>query len=121
MKTRGIRGAITVDNNSCEGIKDATVELVNAIISKNEINLEDVAFAIFTVTSDIDEAFPAKFAREYCNFKDIPMMCYREMEVKNSIKMCLRALITVNTDKTQKEIKHQYLKGATHLRPDITE
>ena len=49
------------------------------------------------------------------------MMCYREMDVDGAIKMCLRVLICVNTSKNQKEIKHQYLKGAAKLRPDITE
>ncbi len=121
MLTRGIRGAITVDKNDKKSIKEATVELVDAILDKNNIEVENIAFAIFTVTSDLDADFPAKYAREYCGFENVPMMCYREMDVKGAINMCLRALISVNTTKKQKEIKHQYLKGAAKLRPDITE
>lgn len=121
MLTRGIRGAITVESNSKNGIKDATVELLREMLEKNNIETQDIAFAIFTVTSDIDAEFPAKFAREYCGFENVPMMCYREMDVKGAIKMCLRILLTINTTKSQTEIKHQYLKGAAKLRRDITE
>lgn len=119
MLTRGIRGAITVDNNNKESMKEAVIELLGAILKQNDVKLDDVAFAIFTVTPDIDADFPAKYAREYCGFEYIPMMCYREMEVKGAINLCLRVLLSVNTEKGQKEIKHQYLKGAEKLRPDI--
>lgn len=121
MLTRGIRGAITLDGNDKTSIKEATVELLEQMLEKNNIETQDIAFAIFTVTSDIDAEFPAKFAREYCGFENVPMMCYREMDVKDAIKMCLRILLSVNTTKSQTEIKHQYLKGAAKLRRDITE
>lgn len=119
MVSRGIRGAITIENNSKEEIKSATVELVNEIIKENDIKIEDISFAIFTTTSDINADFPAKYAREFCNFKYVPMMCYYEMDVADSLKMCLRALICVNTDKKQDEIKHIYLKEAKKLRKDL--
>ena len=35
MFQRGIRGAITVENNTIEGIKNATIELLSEIIKKN--------------------------------------------------------------------------------------
>lgn len=121
MLTRGIRGAITLDNNNKKNIKSSTVELLRIMIDRNNLELENIAFAIFTVTSDIDADFPAKYAREYCGFENIPMMCYCEMDVKDAIKKCLRILLCVNTLKNQKDIKHVYLKGAAKLRPDITE
>ncbi len=121
MLMRGIRGATTLENNDKKSIKEATVELIDAILDKNNIEIENIAFVIFTVTSDIDADFPAKYAREYCGFENVPMMCYREMDVKGAITKCLRILICVNTTKNQKDIKHQYLKGAVRLRPDIKE
>lgn len=117
--SRGIRGAITVDDNTIEDIKAATVELLNAMIKENEVDLSEIGFVIFTLTDDLNKAFPAKFAREELNFNSIPMMCYNELEVEGSIKMCLRVLLNVNTTKTQDEIKHIYLKGATALRKDL--
>jgi len=119
MFSRGIRGAITVENNTKEDIKVATIELLSEMIKKNDVTLEDVSFAIFTLTSDLNADFPAKFAREFCNFSSVPMMCYNELNVENSLQKCLRILLNVNTNKTQQEIKHIYLKGASVLRKDI--
>lgn len=120
MHARGIRGAITVLANTSEEIEKATVELINEMLAQNSITTEDIAFAIFTLTKDLNAAFPAKFARINCGFDFVPMMCYQELDVPNSIKMCLRTLFTVNTDKSQNEIKHVYLKGAKALRTDIS-
>lgn len=119
MISRGIRGATTLSSNTKEEIKNSTVELVKQMIETNSINKEDIAFVIFTVTSDINADFPAKYARLELGFDTVPMMCYREMEVTGSMPMCLRVLMTVNTEKTQKEIKHCYLKGAKSLRKDL--
>ena len=119
MYTRGIRGATTLTHNSKEEIKKATIDLIKEIMDVNSINKEDIAFIIFTVTSDINQDFPAKFARLELGFDTVPMMCYREMEVVGSMPLCLRALVTINTTKTQKEIKHIYEKSAKALRKDL--
>jgi len=116
---RGIRGATVVLANTPEEIEAATVELTNEIISQNSIRVQDIAFAVFTLTKDLNAAFPAKFARLHCGFELVPMMCYQELDVPNSIRMCLRVLFVVNCDKKQNEIKHIYLKGAKALRADL--
>ena len=119
MESRGVRGAITVSANTKEEIQSATVELLNEMLLKNEIKTDDISFAIFTLTSDLNADFPAKYARLNCGFNLVPMMCYQELNVPNSLKMCLRILLNINTNKTQDEIKHIYLKGATILRGDL--
>ena len=119
MKSRGVRGAITLGDNTKEEIKNATVELLGEIISTNEIKTEDISSAIFTLTSDLNADFPAKYARLECGFDKVPMMCYQELDVPNSLRKCLRVLLTINTNKTQDEIKHIYLKGASILREDL--
>lgn len=119
MQTRGIRGATTLQNNTKEEIKTATVELLSNIIKDNNIKLQDIAFVIFTVTNDINADFPAKYARQELHFDSVPMMCYREMEVIGQMPLCLRVLVVVNTDKTQSEMTHCYLKGAKALRKDL--
>jgi len=118
-KTRGIRGAITITSNTKEEIKKAVKELLDATLDVNQISLEDIAFTIFTVTKDINAAFPAAFARTECGFKNVPMMCYEEMNVEGAIEKCIRVMLVVNTDKKQDEIVHQYLGGAKVLRPDL--
>ena len=119
MYSRGIRGAITLSDNTKEEIKSATVELLEKMITENKVDIKDIAFAIFTLTNDLNADFPAKYARLDCGFKNVPMMCYHELNVPNSLKMCLRILLNVNTEKKQDEIKHVYLKGANILRQDL--
>ena len=115
MKTIGIRGAITVDGNSESAIKSATIELLFEMMKQNNINVADISHIIFTTTDDLNAAFPAKFARLDMNFKDTAMMCFHELNVPNSLKMCLRVLIVLNCDENFKP-KFVYLKGAENLR-----
>ena len=120
MFSRGIRGAITVEFDTPDNIKEATIELVTEILEKNSIKTEDISHVIFTLTKDLKSAFPAKFAREYLNFSSVPMMCFNELQIDGSLEKCLRILIVVNTEKQQEEIQHVYLKGAKVLRSDLT-
>ena len=115
MITKGIRGAITVDNNSSEALKNATLELLSELFSKNDIKDEYISHIIFTTTSDLNADFPAKFARVDMGLKDTAMMCFHELNVENSIKQCLRVLIVLNCDDNFVP-KFVYLKGAEMLR-----
>ncbi|NLI11186.1 chorismate mutase [Pelotomaculum propionicicum] len=115
---RGIRGAITVDRNEAAEIAAATRELIEAITTKNSLDTEDIASAIFTVTPDLDAGFPATAAREM-GWQYIPLLCANEINVPGSLGKCIRVLIHVNTEKSQKELKHVYLRGAAVLREDL--
>lgn len=116
---RGIRGAITVDENTENALRLATKELITKTIEANNISLEDVVCLNFSATEDLDCAFPARFAREFAGFELVPMECYQQMRVKPSLALCLRIMMLVNTEKSANDIKHVYLKGAAALRPDI--
>lgn len=115
---RSIRGAITAENTP-DDIKDATVELINKMLSENNIDINNICFVNFSATKDLNADYPAKYARIHCGFKNVPMMCFQEMHVENSLKNCIRILMVVNSDKQQNEFKHQYLKGAIVLRQDL--
>ena len=119
MTIRSIRGATTVEENTKEAIKEATVELLSEILAKNPITKEDISHVIFTLTKDVNADFPAKFARIELGFDDVPMICSNEIEVPNALPMCIRVLMVVNTDLSQKEINHIYLREAKKLRPDL--
>ena len=112
---KAIRGAITVDFNTEDAIKSSVLELLNEIMHTNCIDKKDISHVIFTVTKDIDAAFPAKFARIDLGWDDVAMMCYNEMDVKNSLKMCLRVMIVVNCNDGFVP-EYVYLKGASDLR-----
>lgn len=118
--SRGIRGAITLEQDTTEQLEKATVELYSKIIEANEVKTEDISHIIFTLTKDLKCAFPAKFLRENFDIPFVPMMCFNELDVEASLEKCLRILIVVNTNKRQDEIKHIYLGGAKVLRKDLT-
>ena len=117
---RGIRGAITVDENTAQAIGAAAQELVGAMLAvNNNLASEDIVSVLFTVTSDLNRAFPATAVRELAGFNLVPMMCALEMDVPGSLRSCLRVLMLANTCASQSEIKHVYLGHAAGLRPDL--
>ena len=107
--------AITVESNTSEALEDATVELLNELISQNIIDKNLISHAIFTLTEDLNSEFPAKFARTKLGWDSVAMMCFHELDVVNSIEKCLRILIVLNCDDSFSP-KFVYLKGAKHLR-----
>lgn len=115
MITKGIRGAITVKNNTPNAIKTATIKLLEEMIKRNNIKTELISHAFFSLTSDLNADFPAKYARINLNWTEVPMMCFTELEVPNSLKKCLRILIVVNCDENFAP-EFVYLEGAAGLR-----
>jgi chorismate mutase len=119
MYCRGIRGATTVERNEREEILAASTELLELLISRNDLRAEDVASAIFTVTDDLDAEFPAVAAR-MLGWSDVALMCMREIPVPGSLPMCIRILLHVNTQRSAGEIDHVYIRGAVNLRPTFS-
>lgn len=115
MITKGIRGAITVEENSSEAIRAAVKELLTTIIAENSVKEDNISHVIFTLTEDLNAAFPAKFAREDFGWNNTAMMCFHELNVPNSLKMCLRVLVVINCEK-EFQPNFVYLKGAKNLR-----
>jgi chorismate mutase len=118
MITKGIRGAITVDANTPSAIEEATLELLNSIVEHNVVEERLISHIIFTLTEDLNAAFPAKFARIALGWDHIAMMCFNELNVPNSLRMCLRVLLVINCEEDFSP-KHVYLAGAKILRPDL--
>lgn len=117
---RGIRGATTVAENSAEAILRATRELLFLMIRANDVDVKDVASAIFTTTRDLNATYPALAARQL-GWYDAALLCGHEMEVPDSLDHCIRILIHWNTAIEPKDIVHVYLHGAKELRPDRTD
>ena len=115
---RAIRGAITVKNNNEDDIKDASQKLITKMLEKNEINEEEIVSIVFTATEDLDKLYPAAAIREI-GFTYIPLMCYQEMKVENSLNKCIRAMIYINKNIELDKIRHVYLKKAKSLREDL--
>lgn len=118
-KVRGIRGAVSVSENSAAAVKEATRDLLEKIVTVNALSLEDIACVFFTVTPDLNAAFPAAAAREL-GWKDVPLLCATEIGVSGSLPRTIRVLFLVNTSRSQAEIQHVYLGAAQSLRPDLS-
>lgn len=120
MPCRAIRGATTALKNTPAAIAQATKELLAALTAENNLKTKDIVSVFFTTTADLNAAFPAATARKL-GWEYVPMMCAQEIPVPKSLKKCIRVMLIVNTWRAQQKIRHQYLHGAVHLRPDIAE
>jgi chorismate mutase len=115
MYCRGIRGATSVERNESEEILAATKELLQLMVERNDLAIEDIASAIFTVTEDLDAAFPATAARAM-GWTEVPLLDAREIPVPNSLGKCIRVMLHVNTTLSAAEIQHVYIRDAVNLR-----
>ena len=116
---KAIRGAITIEENTVEAIKDNSILMLQELVQANNLLPEDIVQVTFTATKDINKAYPAKFAREI-GWHNVPLICLQEMDVEGSLAMCIRVVLLVEkADLAQ--VKHVYLKGAKVLRPDLVD
>ena len=117
MACRGVRGAVTVEENTEEAILAATRELLQVIVKRNEMRPDDIASVYFTTTTDLNATYPALAARQI-GWGDVALLCGHEMAVPGGLDRCIRVLIHWNTARSPKEIVHVYLREAQSLRPD---
>lgn len=118
-QVRGVRGATTIEENTLEGVEEATIELISLMEMANGIDPIDIVSVIFSVTPDINAAFPARFARTRLGWEYVPLLDLQHMEVEGSLSHCIRVLMQINTPLLQHQIQHIYLRRARVLRPDI--
>lgn len=119
MPVRGVRGAITVQSDQPEDIYKATRELLQALLVANPtLHSDNLASALFTVTEDLNSAYPARAARQL-GWEQVPLMCAREIPVPKGLSRCIRVLLHWNTDLPQSSVRHVYLGEAVALRPDL--
>ena len=116
---RGIRGAITITEDSSHQVWSETEKLVKEVVKQNNVKPEDIASVTISTTPDIHSAFPAKAVRTMEGWQYVPIMCMHEMDVPGALPLCIRVLMHVNTDTPQHEIIHVYLNEAVKLRPDL--
>ncbi|MFN8482512.1 MAG: chorismate mutase [Anaerolineae bacterium] len=114
---RGVRGATVAAENTREAILEATRELLLHLTAANDLQPDDVASVIFSVTPDLTAEFPAVAARQL-GWNDVALLDTIELDVPGALKRCIRVLIHWNTTRTAQEIVHVYLREAERLRPD---
>ncbi len=118
MSVRGIRGATTARANTHDAIVDATRELLQMLVHANNLDPEDIASAYFTMTHDLNAAFPASAARTL-GWSHVALFDAQAPTVPSDLPRCIRVLIHWNTDRKSNQIRHVYLHDASQLRPDL--
>ena len=112
-----IRGATTASGNSVKEIEIAVVELIDELISRNNLIKTNLLSITFTATKDLDACFPASIARKCNGLDSVAFLDCQQMNVLNDVDYCIRimaqALLPSNFP-----IKHPYLRGASKLRKD---
>ena len=112
-----IRGATTATGNSLKELEDAVVELIDELISRNNLIKENILSITFTTTKDLDACFPASIARK-CNGLDlVAFLDCQQMYVPNDVDFCIRIMAQVLLPHNI-SLKHPYLRGASKLRAD---
>ena len=112
-----IRGATTARGNSIEEIEDAVVELIDQLISRNNLIKTNLLSITFTATKDLDACFPASIARKCNGLDSVAFLDCQQMHVSNDINFCIRIMAQVLLP-ANIPVKHPYLRGASKLRTD---
>jgi chorismate mutase len=115
---RALRGATTCSVDTPEEISARTVELLEEVFARNEVDHDDLISIWFTATDDLTSAFPATGARSV-GLGDVPLLCAREIPVVGSMPRCIRVLIHLSTERSRAELHHVYLHEARSLRDDL--
>ena len=116
-KIKFIRGATTASGNSVKEIEDAVVELVNELISRNNLIKTNLLSITFTATKDLDACFPASIARKCNGLDSVAFLDCQHMYVSNDVDFCIRLMAQVFLPSIY-TVKHPYLRGASKLRSD---
>ena len=112
-----IRGATTASGNTVREIEDAVFELINELISRNNLIKRNILSITFTATKDLDACFPASIARKFNELDSVAFLDCQQMFVTNDVDFCIRIMAQVLLPPNF-PIKQPYLRGASELRID---
>jgi len=112
-----IRGATTASGNSVEEIEEVVVELINELISRNNLLKTNLLSITFTATKDLDACFPASIARKCNGLDSVAFLDCQQMHVSDDLDFCIRIMAQVLLPQNS-FAKHPYLRGASKLRTD---
>jgi chorismate mutase len=119
-RLRALRGATTVTANTSAAITEATGELLSEMLGRNDASAGDLVSVIFTSTQDLNAGFPATAAREI-GISDVPLLCATEIDVPDAMRMCVRVLMHLYSEREPGDLRHVYLGDTRQLRADLPE
>lgn len=114
---RALRGATTASANSVEAIEESVSELIEALMSHNDLQGQQLLSVTFSVTADLDACFPAAIARRRPDWHEVALLDCQQMAVAGDLPRCIRLLAHVWVD-PDRAVIHPYLRETAQLRPD---
>jgi chorismate mutase len=118
-RLRAIRGATTVAADTSDAIRARTSELLDAILERNDVAVDDIVSVVFSATPDLHADFPAVAARDI-GLSHTPLLCCQEIPVEGAIERCIRVLMHCYAPPAR-TVHHVYLHEARQLRLDLPE
>jgi len=112
-----IRGATTASGNSVKEIEDAVMELIDELISRNNLLKKNLLSITFTATKDLNACFPASIARKCNGLDSVAFLDCQQMHVLDDVNFCIRVMAQALLPENN-PVKHPYLRGASKLRTD---
>lgn len=119
LRLIALRGATTVERDLSGDIRQRTVELLQEILKRNVLRVDDIVSIIFTATGDLKSDFPAVAARDL-GLSRTPLLCAQEIPVESAVARCVRVLIHCYLPAAT-SVHHVYLHEARQLRLDLPE
>jgi chorismate mutase len=119
-RVRALRGATTLERDERAHLFARTQELIAALLTRNDLDEDDLISIVFTATDDVHAAYPAEAARE-AGITHVPLLCTRELDIDGGIERCVRVLVHAYTPRSARELRHVYLHDARQLRTDLPE
>ena len=81
LKLTALRGATTSKGDTECFIKDAVIELIDELLTRNNLKQEHIISITFTVTGDLTSCFPASIVRNHFNFDKVALLDCQQMFV----------------------------------------
>ncbi len=117
MAVRAIRGATSVSADDAAELRAAVGELLTAMLTENDVAVDDLISILFTATPDLVSTFPATAARQM-GLTDVPLMCAQELGVTGAMPRVVRVMMHTESARSRRDIRHPYLRGTDRLRSD---
>jgi chorismate mutase len=117
LRLWAVRGATTARSNNPDTIIEATEELMQELMARNDLSIDRMVSCIFTSTHDLNAEFPAVAARRL-GLDTVPLLCAQEIDVPGAMRSVVRTLVHyyAPADHTP---THAYLGEAQELRSDL--
>ena len=118
IRLLALRGATTLPEDTAETMDIEVRRLLEALVSQNHVQPEEIVSVFFSLTPDLHSVSPAKVARRALPWEHVALFSAVEPDIHGQPPKAVRVLIQFYSNKTPQEVKHVYLNEARHLRPD---